>query len=115
MAGEGALRWYTASGGGFGVHLPVSVLTLPLVSCHFGRYALTTVLSSTSFDPGFSVMNIYTSSDHAFTQDFVDEMVALSDTISGPWLVLHDFNLIRYPRRKTMTSFARLLRRDFTL
>lgn len=78
---------------------------LSLVSRNAGRYTLTTAFSSTSSDLAFTVTNVYAPSDHSFTQEFFDEMMAISNTISGAWLMLGDFNLIRCTEEKNNDNF----------
>jgi hypothetical protein len=53
----------------------------------------------------FTITNVYAPFDHDLTQDFVTEMVSLTSVVSGPWLILGDFNLIRVPSEKNNSNF----------
>jgi hypothetical protein len=76
-------------------------------------YSLTTTLSSTTFDLSFSLTNIYAPSDHSLTAAFMAEILLLAEVITGPWLVVGDFNLIRYPHEKNNSNFDRSLATTF--
>jgi hypothetical protein len=76
---------------------------LSLTSSFWRSFSLTTCLSSTTSELSFMLTNIYAPSDHSLTSLFMEEMLALADEIPGAWLVVGDFNLIRYPQRKTTT------------
>jgi exonuclease III len=82
---------------------------LNLTSSDARRFSLTTSFESTSSDVAFTVTNIYAPSDHDLTQDFVTEMISLSNVVYGPWLILGDFNLIRVPADKNNNNFNRAL------
>jgi hypothetical protein len=76
-----------------------------LVSSIHRSYSLTTSFASTTSDIAFSVTNIYAPSDHSLMPDFVAEMTALAPLVSGPCLILGDFNLIRSPSEKNSPNF----------
>jgi hypothetical protein len=59
------------------------------------RFSLTTVLSSTCSDQSLSITNVYAPADHRETNAFLDELLSLRPLISGPWLIVGDFNLVR--------------------
>uniref|UniRef100_A0A0E0D6M1 Uncharacterized protein n=1 Tax=Oryza meridionalis TaxID=40149 RepID=A0A0E0D6M1_9ORYZ len=61
----------------------------------------------------FTVTNIYAPSDHAFTDDFLLELKDLHSQISGPWLLVGDFNLIRSPSEKNNDNFHASLAAKF--
>jgi exonuclease III len=69
------------------------------------QFSLTTIFSSTTTDLSFTVTNVYAPSDHSLTDAFAQDMIDLFPLISGPWLVLGDFNLIRYPHEKNTPNF----------
>ncbi|XP_071677171.1 uncharacterized protein [Lolium perenne] len=68
-------------------------------------FSLTTTLSSTTTDLSLTVTNVYAPADHSLTSQFVDEMLALLPLVSGPWIILGDFNLIRHPSEKNNANF----------
>nr|XP_020167362.2 uncharacterized protein LOC109752860 [Aegilops tauschii subsp. strangulata] len=80
-----------------------SVLSLSASSA--SRYTLTASLSSTRCALSFRFTNVYAPSDHAFTADFVEDLMSVAAGITGPWLVLGDFNLIRFPHEKNNNRF----------
>jgi endonuclease/exonuclease/phosphatase family metal-dependent hydrolase len=51
------------------------------------------------------VTNVYALSDHSLTSEFTAEMVALLPLITGSWLYLGDFNLLRHPSEKNNSNF----------
>ena len=42
---------------------------------------------------------------HEEKQVFFSEMLDVTSSISGPWIILGDFNLVRDPSEKNSTSF----------
>jgi hypothetical protein len=78
---------------------------LNLKSSDARRFSLTTSFESTTSDVAFTVNNVYAPSDHDLTQDFVTEMVGLTAVVSGPWLIIGNFNLIRVPAEKNNNNF----------
>jgi hypothetical protein len=83
--------------------------SLSLSSAYPKTFSLTTVFTSTTTDLDFTVTNVYAPSDHGLTSSFIAEMVSLHDQVRGPWLVVGDFNLIRYPHEKNNDNFDRNL------
>nr|XP_020185877.1 uncharacterized protein LOC109771591 [Aegilops tauschii subsp. strangulata] len=78
---------------------------LSLSASSASRYTLTASLSSTRCALSFRITNVYAPSDHAFTADFVEDLMSVAAGITGPWLVLGDFNLIRFPHEKNNDRF----------
>ncbi|KAK1678260.1 hypothetical protein QYE76_039108 [Lolium multiflorum] len=76
-------------------------------------FSLTTTLSSTTTDLSISITNVYAPADHSLTQFFISEMLSILPSITGPWLVCGDFNLIRYPHEKNNSNFDRALASAF--
>jgi hypothetical protein len=76
-------------------------------------FSLTTSFISTTSDLSFTITNVYAPSDHSLTSEFIREMLVLSSAIDGPWLVLSDFNLIRYPEEKNNDNFDRSVAEAF--
>jgi hypothetical protein len=83
--------------------------SLSLSSACPKTFSLTTVFASTTTDLEFTVTNVYAPSDHGLTLSFFAEMVSLHEQVRGPWLVVGDFNLIRYPHEKNNDNFDRNL------
>lgn len=93
------------SRGGGGIVTAWDPRVLPLSSSSSSRYSLTTSLHSATSALSLTVTNVYTPSDHAFTEDFVSDLLEVSRQIAGPWIVLGDFNIIRFPHEKNNTRF----------
>jgi hypothetical protein len=72
-------------------------------------FSLTTTLTSTTTDLSLTVTNVYAPADHSLTSQFTDEMLALLPLISGSWIILGDFNLIRHPSEKNNVNFNQTL------
>jgi hypothetical protein len=68
-------------------------------------HSLTTVFVSTSIAMSFTITNVYAPSDHSHTACFVSEMDELAPTVQGAWLIIGDFNLIRYSHEKNNSNF----------
>jgi exonuclease III len=77
------------------------------------RFSLTTTFSSTTTDLAFTVTNVYAPADHALPDHFAQDMIDLFPLISGPWLVLGDFNLLRYPHEKNNSDINSSLAQKF--
>jgi exonuclease III len=87
--------------------------SLTLASSHTSCYSLTTVLESTTTNVSLTVTNVYAPADHSLTDDFVADMELLLAVVSGPWLLVGDFNLLRYPHDKNNSNFNSLLTAKF--
>ena len=70
-----------------------------------GVFSLTTVFASTTSDLSFTVTNVYGPCDAALKPAFLDELASLASTVSGPWLVVGDFNLIHAPSKRSNDNF----------
>jgi hypothetical protein len=86
---------------------------LSLTSSTAKTFSLTTSLKSTSSDLSFTITNVYAPSDHSLADAFVAEMLSLLVDISGLWLILGDFNLIRHPSEKNNDNFNPALANSF--
>jgi exonuclease III len=82
---------------------------LTLTSTNARRFSLSTSFVSTTSEAAFTVTNVYAPSDHTLTRDFVAEMERLVPSVSGPWIILGYFNLIRLPSEKNNNNFSRAL------
>lgn len=76
-----------------------------LVSVSNATYTLSTVLSYNFSDITFTLTNVYAPADHLYTAAFLDELRSLANSISGPWMITGDFNLIRDPSDKNNDNF----------
>ena len=56
-------------------------------------------------EASFSVTNVYGPCDHASKLCFLDSLRSLADSVHGPWIILGDFNLIRFPHEKSNDNF----------
>jgi exonuclease III len=86
---------------------------LTMVSSTCSVFSLTTKFISTTTNLAFSVTNVYAPSDHALTSDFMAEMVSIAASMTGDWIVIGDFNLIRFPNEKNNANFDRGLAATF--
>lgn len=76
-----------------------------LVSSSVSHFSLTTSVSSVAAGFTLTITSVYAPSDHSLTDDFVTDMLTLPPLASGPWLVVGDFNLIRFPWEKNNENF----------
>jgi hypothetical protein len=58
-------------------------------------YSLTTTLSSPLTNTALTITNVYAPSNHQDSPAFLAELADLLPSISGPWLLVGDFNLLR--------------------
>jgi len=58
-------------------------------------YSLSTSISSTTSNIDFTVTNTYGPSDHSASLPFLQNLLELPPLITGPWILLGDFNLVR--------------------
>ncbi|KAG2556243.1 hypothetical protein PVAP13_8NG205800, partial [Panicum virgatum] len=79
--------------------------TLELLSSTTGPFFVHSSFSHLMMEASFSVTNVYGPCDHASKLCFLDSLRSLADSVHGPWIILGDFNLIRFPREKSNDSF----------
>ena len=77
------------------------------------QYSLTISLASTSSELSFSLTNVYAPADHAFIYAFLHELRDLSSNVTGAWLLIGDFNLLRATSDKNNTLFSQTLADSF--
>ena len=63
---------------------------------HLGIYSLTTWFHANSSDLSFATTNVYGPNDHHLKSEFLDELTDLATSITVPWTILGDFNIICY-------------------
>jgi exonuclease III len=51
------------------------------------------------------VTNVYAPTEHALKQSFLDELKSIEPATSTPWIILGDFNLMRYSTDKNHNNF----------
>jgi hypothetical protein len=74
--------------------------------CHFlNAYSITTSFSCNATDLDFFLTNVYGPSDHAYSNDFLQSIREVQNIVSGPWILLGDFNLVRGPADKSNGQF----------
>nr|CAB3463513.1 unnamed protein product [Digitaria exilis] len=78
---------------------------LVLLSYPTDRYSITTSFRSTAANTEFAVTNCYGPCVHAEKQAVLEELISLYSSISGPWVLLGDFNLIRSPAERSNDNF----------
>lgn len=78
---------------------------LSLTSSSTSAHTLTSTFQSTANCSTFIVMNCYGPCAHQDKQAFLDELTSLSSSISGAWIVLGDFNLVRSPGERSNDNF----------
>ncbi|CAN6270194.1 unnamed protein product [Urochloa humidicola] len=76
-------------------------------------HSLTTHLTSTSSDYSLFVTNVYAPTDHRDTDIFLLELLEVATYISGPWLLIGDFNLTRSSLDKNTSPFNHTLAAAF--
>ena len=77
------------------------------------RYSLSVTLASTSSNHTFTLTNVYGPADHSLTDAFLHELQELPTHISGPWLLVGDFNLLRSTSDKNNPLFNSSLAESF--
>ena len=68
-------------------------------------FSSTPILRSTTTDRNIAITNIYAPSSHALKQQFLDELLAIAQPDDSPWLLVGDFNLLRFPLDKNNNAF----------
>jgi hypothetical protein len=66
-----------------------------LMSSISRSFSLTTTFSSHLIDTPLTITNVYVPSNHQDSPTFLAELVDLLPSISGPWLLVGDFNMLR--------------------
>ena len=61
---------------------------------------MTTTLVSIASEHLLTVTNVYAPSDHCDSKHFLEDLLELQPLISGPWILVGDFNLIRCASEK---------------
>ena len=79
------------------------------------RFSLTTTLASTISDCDFTLTNVYAPADHRHSNAFLAELLATLPLVSGPWVIIGDFNLIRFPDDKNNNNLNLSLMDAFNL
>jgi hypothetical protein len=54
------------------------------------------------------VTNVYAPTEHALKQFFLGELKSIEPTTTTPWIILGDFNLMRYSMDKNHNNFRQL-------
>jgi exonuclease III len=74
---------------------------------HFLKpHTLTTALTCNATSLDFTITNTYGPSDHAGSLPFLQNLQDLTHLISGPWILLGDFNLVRCAADKNIILLA---------
>ncbi|CAO2147693.1 unnamed protein product [Urochloa humidicola] len=76
-------------------------------------FTLTTSFAATASNYSFSLTNVYAPSDHRDTPSFLEELHDVAATVSGPWILAGDFNLIREAHEKNNLLFNSHLASSF--
>jgi len=79
--------------------------TLELQSSSVGPFFVHSTFSHLLMDISFCVTNVYGPCDHGSKQCFLDSLKNIADSVHGPWVILGDFNLIRFPHEKSNDNF----------
>lgn len=69
------------------------------------QFTITSTFHVAATDLQFTITNCYGPCSHADKPTFLDELMMLSSMISGPWLLLGEFNLVRLPFEKSSANF----------
>ncbi|KAG2622330.1 hypothetical protein PVAP13_3NG329201 [Panicum virgatum] len=79
--------------------------TCSLASSSERAYSLTTCFNLCANGDPLTLTNVYAPTKHDEKQAFFSEMLDVASSISGPWIILGDFNLVCDPSEKNSTSF----------
>lgn len=70
------------------------------------QFSITARFSQAGCDP-WCLTTVYGPHDDGRKQDFLDELCSIHASMSGPWCVVGDFNLITHPRDKNNDNVSR--------
>lgn len=76
-----------------------------LISYSHHTYATSIKLTSLAHPLPFVITNIYAPSNRKLKQAFLDELNLIKEDDQTPWLIVGDFNLIRFSHEKNKRSF----------
>jgi len=68
-------------------------------------HTLSTAFTSTSSSLAFTITNIYAPASPKGRPDFLDELRSIPSDPNIPWMIIDDFNMIRYPEEKNNSNF----------
>lgn len=108
-----AFAYAPADGSSGGIITAWNSGSFSLASSVTHPYSLTTTLHSTQDDSIITITNVYAPADHRDTPLFLDEINTLLPSITGPWLLLGDFNLTRDISDKNNNNFNPSLATSF--
>ena len=83
----------------------VNTASFQVVSFNHLTFSSTLILQSTEADRNIAITNIYAPSSRALKQSFLDEFLFISQPDDSPWLLVGDFNLLRFPSDKNNAAF----------
>jgi exonuclease III len=69
------------------------------------EHTLIVSLASTSTNCVLNITNIYGLSSHSNRSTFLDELRSINLPVDVPWMLIGDFNMIRFPHEKNNTNF----------
>lgn len=78
---------------------------LRLISHVHHRFAMSLKLTSHAHPSPFFVTNVHALACHTLRQDFLDELQCIKQDDQTPWLLVGDFNLIRFSHEKNKPNF----------
>ena len=84
-----------------------------LISQHSNPYSLTTKFACNASDHDLQITNVYGPADHSFSNLFLDSLCVVHQHISGPWILIGDFNLVRSAGDKSNGQFNAALANTF--
>lgn len=70
-----------------------------------GEFTLTTRFSLRADGCSFTLTNVYAPANREDKPAFAAELTSVAATVSGPWILIGDFNLTRAPEDKNNPSF----------
>lgn len=76
-----------------------------LQSAKRSAYTLTICLRTYLSPNEIWITNVYAPTEHALKQSFLDEFKSIAPTTPTPWIVLGDFNLMRFSTDKNNNNF----------
>ena len=68
-------------------------------------FSSTLILRSSMSDQNIAITNIYAPSSRALKQEFLNELLLIAQPDNSPWLLVGDFNLLRFPSDKNNAAF----------
>lgn len=108
LPGDGVFcwKWLPASGHSGGILLGARLDVFYFVSFDSGSYFASMVLYHRALDINWEFIGVYGPANHSLSHAFLLELASKIESISLPFLIGGDFNLLRFPWDKNNDNFS---------